>query len=601
MVTVKMLMAPPPAPARRFQFQLQFQLRSAPGPDQKTGTQTRTRTGLHTVRAATVAERSKSQSSKSVGARAAKRKCSVVLRAVPESATTTAQSAAEAHSPEEKDFGFKRNLEERYEVADPAFTPPLGAGAYGIVRLARERSTGRAYAVKTISKTPRKIGAPLPPYWNKIQLEVEIMKHIGPSLNIVYLYDVFEDNSSVHLVLEIMRGGDLWKRITPGEYSERFAAGVLRSMLRTVSQCHTRHVIYRDIKPDNFLFESDEPDAPLKATDFGLAAYFVEGENLTRLCGTPSYMAPEVIRKNYGPSADLWSCGVVAYQLLTGTLPFGDEINVRPTAQVVMRNIIDKDVPLDNPALDDVSPLAKDFVSKLLTKDPDARMTAREALEHPWVREDGNEAPDTPLRGSVVRRLQRYATTGVLKRAVLRLLVEAAPSSLIGRVDELRGLFGDFDADASGSLTTDELEVGLREAGYQISAAEVGQLLHSVDTDGSGRIEYPELAAALLDWRDLKTNVLGRAKFVDWAMKAFELLDRDGNGVIDVQELAQLVCTPEDTEESCNLAVAQAIREADLDGDGCVDREEFLSLMLSGDDDSLDQYDARLLGAKYKG
>ena len=107
-------------------------------------------------------------------------------------------------------------------------------------------------------------------------------------------------------------------------------------MLRTAAQCHSRGIIFRDIKPDNFLFLTPAPNAPLKATDFGLAGKLPpEGERLTRRCGTPSYMAPEVINRSYGAEADVWSCGVVAYQLLTGRLPFIDVVNPRPNAKEV--------------------------------------------------------------------------------------------------------------------------------------------------------------------------------------------------------------------------------------------------------------------------
>ena len=163
------------------------------------------------------------------------------------------------------------------------------------MRRVTRRSDGKQLALRTIRKAPWR----QPPtsrtsvqyYHSKLRNELDVMRKIGSSLSVVYLYDSFEDNDAVHLLMDLCEGGELLSGIRRGRpYTEADAAELVRSVLRTAAQCHSRGIIFRDIKPDNFLFERDEPGSPLKATDFGLAGIIAPGERLTRRCGTPSYI-----------------------------------------------------------------------------------------------------------------------------------------------------------------------------------------------------------------------------------------------------------------------------------------------------------------------
>ena len=336
-------------------------------------------------------------------------------------------------SPEElrPDFGLRRDLYDLYDVKSLDDEEPIGAGSYGIVRKVTRRSDGKKFALKTIRKAPWR----QPPtsrtsvqyYHSKLRNELEVMRKIGSSLSIVYLYDSFEDGDAVHLLMDLCTGGELLGRMRAGiNYSERDAAELVRSVVRTAAQCHSRGIIFRDIKPDNFLFDNEALDSPLKATDFGLAGLITPGEKLTRRCGTPSYMAPEVINRNYGEEADVWSCGVVAYQLLTGRLPFVDKVNQRPNAKEVFRAILEDQIDFVADPWPRLSPECVDLVRKMLDRDPETRITARAALLHPWLlaptSEEALSGATQPIGGQVVARLQRFSTYGLLKRSVLRLL-----------------------------------------------------------------------------------------------------------------------------------------------------------------------------------
>ena len=519
------------------------------------------------------------------------------------------------------DFGFRRDLHELYDV--PSLDEePLGAGSYGIVRKATSKKTGETFALKTLKKAPWKTApqsiAAVKYYHGKLKNEVEVMKTIGASLSVVYLYDSFEDDESVHLLMELCSGGELLDRISLGgssDYREAKAANLVKSVLRTAVQCHSRGIIYRDIKPDNFLFQTEDEDSPLKATDFGLAGKLPpKGEVLARRCGTPSYMAPEVIERNYGSQADVWSAGVVAYQLLSGRLPFVDTKNARPNAKEVFRAILEDDIDLVSDPWSSVSDEAKNFVRKLLDRDPESRPTARAALLHPWLtqskaswRAKAAKGQDSALDGQVVSRLQRFATQGLLKRSVLRLIAKELLSEDEGDtkivsskqtdVTTLKELFAKLDTSGDNMVELSELEVGLREIGYDVTGKESKQLLGSLDTSGDGLIDVNEFIAALLDWEKIEKT----SEYPKWVERAFKILDKDSSGQIDAEEVAQLIFeeTTESNDSVRASVVKECIKEADIDGNGKIDMAEFASLLQADPMDDLDQYDSRELSTSY--
>jgi calcium-dependent protein kinase len=172
-----------------------------------------------------------------------------------------------------------------------------------------------------IPKTPRNRKSS-PKYLLKLQNEVDCMRQLGASLNAVFLQDVFEDDSHVYMVMELCEGGLLMERLQVTKLTEARVSRIIKAVLQFLAQCHSKGIVYRDIKPDNFLFLSKSEDSPLKATDFGLAVRWTPDDPpLTSRSGTPAYMAPEVIKQCYDYRCDVWSAGVLMYQLLTGRWP----------------------------------------------------------------------------------------------------------------------------------------------------------------------------------------------------------------------------------------------------------------------------------------
>ena len=306
----------------------------------------------------------------------------------------------------------------------------------------------------------------------------------------------------------------------------------------------------------------------------------------------------------------MWSAGVVAYQLLSGRLPFVDTKNARPNAKEVFRAILEDDIDLVSDPWSSVSDEAKNFVRKLLDRDPESRPTARAALLHPWLtqskaswRAKAAKGQDSALDGQVVSRLQRFATQGLLKRSVLRLIAKELLSEDEGDtkilpsrqtdVTTLKELFAKLDTSGDNMVELSELEVGLREIGYDVTGKESKQLLGSLDTSGDGLIDVNEFIAALLDWEKIEKT----SEYPKWVERAFKILDKDSSGQIDAEEVAQLIFeeTTESNDSVRASVVKECIKEADIDGNGKIDMAEFASLLQADPMDDLDQYDSREL------
>jgi calcium-dependent protein kinase len=195
----------------------------------------------------------------------------------------------------------------------------LGRGQFGVTSLCTHKATGERFACKTISKRKLSTKEDI----EDVRREVQIMYHLSGQPGVVELKGAYEDKSSVHLVMELCAGGELFDRIiAKGHYTERAAASLLRTIVEIVHTCHAMGVIHRDLKPENFLLVSKDANAPLKATDFGLSVFFKEGEVFRDIVGSAYYIAPEVLKRSYGPEADIWSVGVIVYILLCGVPHF---------------------------------------------------------------------------------------------------------------------------------------------------------------------------------------------------------------------------------------------------------------------------------------
>ncbi|CAA3024976.1 calcium-dependent protein kinase 1-like [Olea europaea var. sylvestris] len=442
------------------------------------------------------------------------------------------------------------------------FGRELGRGQFGVTHFVTHRATGHTFACKSIAT--RKLVTP--DDVADVRREVQIMHHLTGHRNIVELKEVFEDRHNVHLIMELCAGGELFDRIiAKGHYSERAAAGLCRQIVTVVHNCHSMGVIHRDLKPENFLFLNTNEDSPLKATDFGLSVFFKPGDVFKDLVGSAYYVAPEVLRRNYGAEADIWSAGVILYILLCGVPPFWGE-NEQSIFDAVLRGHLD----FSSDPWPSISSSAKDLVKKMLQADPRHRLTAVEVLQHPWMKEDG-DASDKPLDIAVLTRMKQFRAMNKLKKVALKVIAEnLSEEEIMG----LKEMFKTMDADNSGTITYEELKTGLPKLGTKLSESEVRQLMDAADVDGNGAIDYIEFITA--------TMHLNRMDREDHLFKAFEYFDKDKSGYITVEELEHAL-------KEYNMGDAKTIKEiiaeVDTDHDGKINYDEFVAMMRKGDPD----------------
>ncbi|XP_069041058.1 death-associated protein kinase 2 [Lepisosteus oculatus] len=284
------------------------------------------------------------------------------------------------------------NVEDLYEIGDV-----LGSGHFGQVRHVREKATGTPWAGKFL-KIRKNATSRLGLERKAVEREVEVLQSLQHT-NIMALKDVFESRAEVVLIVELISGGELFDFIAEKEnLSETDAIEFMVQILKAVGFMHSKHFAHFDLKPENImLLDKAVPHPHIKLIDFGLAQRLDEAVEFKSLCGTPQYIAPEVI--NFEPltvAADMWSIGVITYILLSGMSPFQGE-----TDEETLTNIVALNYELDDHYFSMTSALAKDFIQNLLIKEPKDRMTAEECLVHPWIKPLSRKQADNRSRSSI--------------------------------------------------------------------------------------------------------------------------------------------------------------------------------------------------------
>ncbi|XP_005805077.1 calcium/calmodulin-dependent protein kinase type II delta 2 chain isoform X3 [Xiphophorus maculatus] len=290
----------------------------------------------------------------------------------------------------------------------------LGKGAFSVVRRCVKISSGQEYAAKIINT--KKLSAR---DHQKLEREARICRLLKHP-NIVRLHDSISEEGFHYLVFDLVTGGELFEDIVAREYySEADASHCIQQILESVHHCHVNGIVHRDLKPENLLLASKLKGAAVKLADFGLAIE-VQGDQQAwfGFAGTPGYLSPEVLRKDpYGKPVDMWACGVILYILLVGYPPFWDEDQHRLYQQIKAGAY---DFP--SPEWDTVTPEAKDLINKMLTINPSKRITAAEALKHPWICQRSTVA-SMMHRQETVECLKKFNARRKLKGAILTTLL----------------------------------------------------------------------------------------------------------------------------------------------------------------------------------
>ncbi|XP_043788255.1 calcium/calmodulin-dependent protein kinase type II alpha chain isoform X12 [Apis laboriosa] len=316
----------------------------------------------------------------------------------------------------------------------------LGKGAFSVVRRCVQKSTGHEFAAKIINT--KKLTAR---DFQKLEREARICRKLQHP-NIVRLHDSIQEENYHYLVFDLVTGGELFEDIVAREfYSEADASHCIQQILESVHHCHHNGVVHRDLKPENLLLASKAKGAAVKLADFGLAIE-VQGEAQAwfGFAGTPGYLSPEVLKKEpYGKPVDIWACGVILYILLVGYPPFWDEDQHRLYAQIKAGSY---DYP--SPEWDTVTPEAKNLINQMLTVNPSKRITASEALKHPWICQRERVA-SVVHRQETVDCLKKFNARRKLKGAILTTML--ATRNFSSKYDAQAGSAGSGSSSGSSS------------------------------------------------------------------------------------------------------------------------------------------------------
>jgi len=429
----------------------------------------------------------------------------------------------------------------------------VGSGMNGPVRLATGKGDARKYAIKSFKKNGLS---------SQKRAELKNESEVYLTLDhpqVAKLEMIYETQEELHLVMEYMAGGELYRRLSSKKcYSEADAACCIRQVLLSVAYLHAQGVVHRDLKLENFLYETEDSDH-LKLIDFGFAKFWNQDAKMSQACGSLHYVAPEVLERAYTDKADLWSCGVIAYMLLTGTPPFFGNDN-----EVVAK--IRAGTPHWSQRFHTLSVQPKSLVRGLLLADPGQRLSAKAALEHPFVQAGSPKQQETILDADILKSLRRFARASAFRRALLSIMAWS-----LSNEDRalLREEFISMDSESRGTITHRELKAALEER-FHVCSEEADMLFSSLDTDNDEEIEYNEfLAAALLARVHVHEDLLRRT---------FRRFDKDDTGIITAQDLRSVLGDHFDGAE-----MEELIHEADASGDGKVNYDAFLDYFYKSD------------------
>ncbi|KAL0108176.1 hypothetical protein PUN28_015038 [Cardiocondyla obscurior] len=343
----------------------------------------------------------------------------------------------------------------------------LGKGAFSVVRRCVQKSTGHEFAAKIINT--KKLSNR---DFQKLEREARICRKLQHP-NIVRLHDSIQEENFHYLVFDLVTGGELFEDIVAREfYSEADASHCIQQILESVHHCHHNGVVHRDLKPENLLLASKAKGAAVKLADFGLAIE-VQGDAQAwyGFAGTPGYLSPEVLKKEpYGKPVDIWACGVILYILLVGYPPFWDEDQHRLYGQIKAGSY---DYP--SPEWDTVTPEAKNLINQMLTVNPGKRITASEALKHPWICQRERVA-SVVHRQETVDCLKKFNARRKLKGAILTTMLATrnfSSRSIITKKGD--GSQVKESSDSSTTIEDDDVKAGSAGCGSNSGSSNISQ------------------------------------------------------------------------------------------------------------------------------
>ena len=436
-------------------------------------------------------------------------------------------------------------VEKSYE-----FIKELGKGSYGQVFRCQSKINGNVYACKKMSKKKIK---------NKEQFKTEInLLRATDHPNIIKLYDIYEDNKFIYLIMEECSGGEFFDSLAKRAkekkmYTEKECAKIFKQILEAVNYLHAHGVCHRDLKPENILFSNVADDSCLKLIDFGLSKVIDGDQNLKGTVGTTFYMAPEVITGNYNEKCDIWACGVILYIMLCGKPPFYSQ-----DEEELKRNICRMKYTFDYPEFKKVSQDAIDLIKKILVP-PEKRLSAAEILQTPWIKENAPNATGENLKQNW-EHIERYSKLNLVQKSIINFTAFHLTSK---ETKEFVEMFKSLDENSDGVLSIEEIKKGVEQSKFGAKGDNIVKIFEEMDIDKNGLINYTEFISALMDYDKIKENQI---------LECFNSYDADESGKISFKEFCDMI-KPQSEEEKNELK--DLYDKFDTDGDGEISLQEF--------------------------
>ena len=442
-------------------------------------------------------------------------------------------------------------------------TSPIGYGAFASVWKCTHKRTGDERAVKILLKA----GIPQKDIDSRAVFnEVEILKTLDHP-NIVKVFEYFEDDCNYYILMEYCAGGDLFDKLQQTrQFTEVQAVKIMKKLFSALNYLHSKGVIHRDLKPENILVvQSDqlEMNFNIKVTDFNVS----KGQNnlsSPRVAGTVDYMAPEAFDGKFDEKCDLWSCGVILYLLVAGAQPFGAE-----TDELIKTKIIKGQFSFPSELFDIISESCKDLISQLLTKDSTARISAADALLHPWFAVGKEESLSFSMLAETLNSIKEPNKEGKLREFFTTFMVSQLNRSIgTSKYDKY---FSAIDKNGDGVISFEELKELLMKKMSNNEAEEQAKIIMSVaDTEGTGFIDYSDfLRISAGEGHMLTTENL---------KKTFCYFDRNCTEKIEKEDLRMWLSADETIPDE---VIDELIKEADKNEDGFIDFTEFEELLRS--------------------
>ncbi len=437
------------------------------------------------------------------------------------------------------------------------FERRLGFGHFGVVNQVHlNKDPKKKFAVKSM-----KIQT-LVPELKLIENELDILAAVDHP-NIIKYYETYDDGNYLHIVMELCTGGELFDRIIKqGKFSEAEAANIMEKILSAISYLHNLGICHRDLKPENFIFSSNESDAEIKIIDFGLATRQLKEGQMNDVVGTPYYVAPEVLDGVYTNACDVWSMGVIFYIMLSGKPPFSGE-----TSSEVLGKVTRAPVCFPEKNWHGISNEAKDLITKMLEKNPQARLTAKQCLEHRWFKMFDSE-PSSQLDVKLLKRLRNFRKPpSRFKQEVLEIVTKFLHPLV---VKYYTNNFRALDQNEDGYITVPDLMQSARENHVEMNEAEAESLLKILDFDKDG-FSISDFVAASMDKAHVCTEEIAKL--------AFDHFDVQRDGFITTLDLIKAF--KRGTKMYSDAEIKLILEEVDLNKDGKISFTEFREILLS--------------------